>query len=122
MSANISNCRVELPIFKQGDDMQRCIIIDSNGKINVHASIQNYINLLTHASIILQQIHDTIPITNDITIDANTHFIGLVGDRNVIDQLVLQNLCSIDDFNDEYSDNELVTEQNSMYLSDDMHN
>ena len=90
-----------LDYYKQGDDMNQCIIKNEDGKIDAKASINNHIALLENVIEHLKQVNNLIPYDNDIDIDANTHHIDLNGDSEIIQKLIDAKLLNSDDEEEE---------------------
>ena len=105
--SDIINAEICLPIFKQGDDIESCIVRDTNDKINATATIQNYINLLHSAIFILDSIKDTLSVSNhDFEIGGDTHYIHISGNRQTIESLAEQDLVRIEEEDDDVEDSE----------------
>lgn len=102
--------RIWLPYFKQGDDMNGCLVME-NDKVDARASIGNHINLLKVAIDQLEKIKNGLPGNSDFHIEADTHFISITGDKNVIERLHTNQLVEIDD--DEYEDEDEFNEDES---------
>lgn len=96
--------QIRLPYFKQGDDMQSCLAHDKSGKVDVKSSILAHIDLLKAATQQLKDIHESLPDDGEYTLHADTHYIGLTGPENVINNLVNKELASIEEDWDEKSD------------------
>ena len=98
--SDIINAEICLPIFKQGDDIESCIVRDENDKINAKATIQNYIDLLHSAINILDSIKDALPENHDFEIGGDTHYIHISGNRQTIESLAEQDLVRIEEDDD----------------------
>jgi hypothetical protein len=115
--SDIINAEICLPIFKQGDDIEACIVRDENDKINTKATIQNYIDLLHSAISILNSIKDTIPENHDFEIGGDTHYIHISGNRQILESMAENNLVRIEE-----DDNEVDNEVEEYYSENDNHN
>lgn len=102
-----------LNYYKQGDDMQKSIVKNSDDKTDAKASINNHIALLESVIDHLKKVNELIPNDNDIEIDGNSHFIELHGNIELIqkmqDEQLLQSDCK-DCEDDEYEDDEYEDE------------
>lgn len=98
---------ISLPYFKRGDDLSQCIVKNDNGLVDAKKTLINHIELLQSAIHILQSIHDEIPDNNDIELEGNTHFIGIYGDENIINNLINKNLVEKNDDLEDDSENDL---------------
>lgn len=124
---NMSNCAnstINLPIFKQGDDIQQCIQYDANHKIDTKISIQNYIDLLQIAIDVLTTIKNNLPDDNDFEISGDTHYINLSGNRQTLEYLESLGHVSIDepdepDEDDENHNHNNENHENNEYYNDD---
>ena len=85
-----------LGYFKQGDDLDRCIVKDDDGDVNTKETLNNHIKLLEAVIEKLKSINDLIPDTNTCSLYGDTHYISIEGDERIIDQLVSHNLAQID--------------------------
>lgn len=92
---NILHSEIHLPIYKQGDDLDSCIVKNDNGSIDVKETLTKYSDLLISASRILINIRDNIPDETVMDLQGDTHFIGLSGDESIIKKLSEMNLVSI---------------------------
>ena len=89
--------QIWLPIYKQGDDMDRCIIKKENGEVDVKESLTRYVNLLECAIQQLKDIKNAIPDNEKIDLWGDTHYIGIRGDRTMIERLHNMDLVQIDE-------------------------
>lgn len=118
------SAQIWLSYYKQGDDLDQCIVRDENNKIDSRATLENHINLLQMSIDCLKNIINELPLVNDIELNGNTHYIGITGDERIINNLIEKNLVFEDDFSDEEgsengtpnitevnSDNEEIKEQ-----------
>lgn len=56
-------------------------------------TLENYVNLLECAIKQLKDINEIIPEINDITLEGDTHYIGISGDEQVINVLIERELA-----------------------------
>jgi hypothetical protein len=106
---NLKSAQILLPYYKQGDDMQRCMVKE-NGKVDARASISNHIDLLQAAIEQLQQIYDRLPDGMNFDIEADTHVITLTGDTNIINQLIADELLYEDEYMNQDDESVLLEE------------
>ena len=92
---------IGLGYFKQGDDLDRCIVKDDDGDVNTKETLNNHIKLLESVIEHLKSINDLIPDTNTCSLYGDTHYISIEGDERIIDQLVSHDLAQIDENMDE---------------------
>jgi len=92
---------IGLGYFKQGDDLDRCIVKDDDGDVNTKETINNHIKLLEAVIEQLKSINDLIPDVNTCSLYGDTHYISIEGDERIIDQLISHNLAQIDENMDE---------------------
>ena len=102
-----------LPYFKQGDDLNGCIVKDENEVVDTKATLRNHMAQLEAAIAELKEIHDTIPDVNTCVIDGDTHHIGIEGDERIINALVSKELAQIDEDYNEENNNESSSGSNS---------
>lgn len=118
MSKNIigkKTVEICLPYFKRGDDLDSCIVKDDKGKIDTKETLRNHISLLESAIEILKAINLKIPITNDMEIYGDTHYISLTGDERIINELLNADLVQEEPlFDDELSDENIDIEGKSV--------
>lgn len=105
--------RIWLPYFKQGDDMNSCLVRDEKNKLNVKASFENHINLLKSAIELLEGIKNSLPEDGDFDIDADTHMISITGDRNIIEKLQNNKLLENDFSSDDCSESDNISDISS---------
>jgi len=115
-----------LGYFKQGDDLDRCIVKDDDGDVNTKETLNNHIKLLEAVIEKLKSINDLIPDVNTCSLYGDTHYISIEGDERIIDQLVSHNLAQIDENMDEPDEpdgpNELNDSDNSDTSNEDKEN
>ncbi len=99
---------IHLPLFKVGDDIDSCLI-KTNDKVDVKASLENYISLLQAAIDHVQKICDFMPVNNNLTLHGDTHYVSLSGEPEVIERLAKFDLVTLD----EYANNEEEEEWSS---------
>jgi len=117
--SDIINAEICLPIFKQGDDIEACIVRDENDKINAKATIQKYIDLLYSAISILNNIKDSIPENHEFEIGGDTHYIHISGNRQILESMAENNLVRIEeDDNEEDEEDNNNEDDNEQYYSD----
>ena|SRR5438132_6350935 len=97
MSETIS-ATINLPYFKQGDDLHACLVKKNDGTIDTKASLRNHIDLLQDVIAQLQAIHDLIPDQNKFDIHGDTHFIQITGDQHLIEHMAQNKLVTIEEF------------------------
>ena len=61
--------------------------IKENGKVNIEASFNNHIGLLKYCAEKLEKIRDALPKSSEYELNADTHVISIIGDRNIIERL-----------------------------------
>lgn len=94
---------LNLTYFKQGDDINRCLVKINNNKIDIKASIENHISMLNESIDILKKVSEIISTNsesvefNDTTICGDTHMIILTGNENIIKLLAKNDLVDIMD-------------------------
>lgn len=92
---------IQLNYFKQGDDMNNCLIKDDNGKVNVKKSLKNYIVKMKSVIDHVKEIHDFIPDENNLELTGDTHYISLNGEHEIIERLVNFNLIQLNTYSDD---------------------
>lgn len=97
---DIVHAQIYLPIFKQGDDLHRCLIKDMNDIVDAKASLLNYAELLKHTATMLETISNNFQNSDIESLEGVTHFIGISGNKNVLENLQNMGLVEIDE---EYS-------------------
>lgn len=97
---NADHVEVHLGYYKQGDDMYGCIV-EKNGRVDIKATIANHVKLLESVVTHLNELNKLIPEDNDLELHADTHFIGLSGNKEVLQKLVDAKLANFDDFDDD---------------------
>ncbi len=90
----MTHSEIHLPILKKGDDMNDCLVKNTDGTVNVKESLAKYSDLLLLA---VDTINNNIPDTNNLTLCGDTHYIGLSGDAEIIQKLAGLNLVSVYD-------------------------
>ena len=95
-NTNIKTGTIWLPYFKQGDDMSRSIVTKENNSIDAKASFNNHIEILKTAICKLENIKNHLPDDDEFEIYADTHFISITGDKNIIDRLASDELVTIE--------------------------
>jgi len=90
------NSQIHLHYFKQGDDLQSCLVTNKDGKVDVKSSIMAHIDLLKASIKQLKGILEVLPDDGDFSLEADGHYIGLSGPENIINQLVEKELVSVD--------------------------
>lgn len=99
------SAEINLPYFKQGDDLNCSIVKDENDKVNAKETLRNHINLLQRAINILVAINEKIPEVNDVELYGDTHYISITGDERIINLLLQENLIG-DPFGDKSDDDD----------------
>lgn len=112
---NKAYANIMLPYYKQGDDLRSCLVKRKDGSIDTKETLRNHIRLLQDSINMLKKINDIIPDNNDIEIEGDTHYIGINGDKRIIDQLVAKKLANYehyDNFDDDDVKNDDTDEKN----------
>ena len=107
MNLTQKHAEITLPYFKQGDDLNQCISKNSDGSVNAKQTLENYVNLLECVIQQLKSINEIIPETNNITLNGDTHYIGIYGDEQIINTLIERKLAykiDCDETSDDTSD------------------
>lgn len=117
---NIKSATIFLPYFKQGDDMNSCIVSKDNGNHDIKKSLDNHINLLQSAIDHLESIKNLIPENEEFTIYADTHYISITGNSHIIEKLHANKLVDIesDQESDQESDRESDQESDRESIED----
>ncbi len=113
------SAQIWLPYFKQGDDMNGCIVKDDNGVVDTKESIRNHIQLLNSAIEQLQKIYDSIPDMNTCSINGDTHHIGIEGDERIINFLNKQGVITINEWDNESEDYGFAEDLNNLESNDE---
>lgn len=92
---------IHLNYWKQGDDLDRCIVKNDDDSINTKKSIENHISLLESVISHLKDINDKIPEVNICELYGDTHYISIEGDERIMNELVSNKLAYEDPFDDE---------------------
>lgn len=88
MTMTKTSATIWLNTFKQGDDMYQCRELRENGSVDVKKTLENYIDRMNGVVKHVEMINENIPEENDLKINADTHYIGISGDANIIKKLV----------------------------------
>ena len=109
-----------LPYFKQGDDLNSCIEKYEDGNVNTKETLKKYVELLENVINIIKEIDSIIPENNDIEIDGDTHYIGITGDKKILDKLVEKDLAQYEEEYDDDDDDDVENcEENEESSSDE---
>ena len=92
---------INLPYFKQGDDLSSCF---KGGKTNEEA-LGEHAKLLKSAAEQLLKIKKIIN-GHEVKIQADTHYIGIYGEDEVMNKLVKLGLADEDDYDEDNDDDE----------------
>jgi hypothetical protein len=92
----MKTAEIHLPYFKQGDDLGHCL--DHCPSIE-EALEQDAVNLEGAASI-LRQIKNMVK-GHKVEMQADTHYISISGEDDLIDALIKEELAYLDPFEDE---------------------
>lgn len=106
---------IRLPYFKQGDDLDACTVKNADGSVNAKETLDNHIKLLEATIEILKGINQNIPPVNNVSLEGNTHHIGITGDDRIINALIEKELA----YEDPFPEDEDYTESSEINESDE---
>ena len=88
---------IDLPYFKQGDDLRNFLKPETSNE----QALENHAQMLDEAATILRSVKNYIAGRDDVEFDAYTHRISILAPDELIDQLVADGLANIEEFDDD---------------------
>jgi hypothetical protein len=100
-----------LDYFKNGEDIQRCIVRLPNNTVNIEATFNNHISLLKHSINQLNIIKNAL-LAEGIPLDIEAHgqYIGVTGDKDIIKKLEHDRILTELVLDEESSDGDYVSD------------
>lgn len=97
----MKTAEIHLPYYKQGDDLRYHL----DNSESFEAALKAHAEQLEAAAAVLREVRERVD-GEDITLNADTHWIGIEGPDDLIDSLIASGLAHHDPFEDEYEDDE----------------